>query len=217
MRPTILTGAVVSLCMLAALPAALASPSGLNNIPTADVVPLNVEVLQLYSGFGEGRAPSHVLGAKVGVAPGLEMGADFEVLPDQGPATFQAKYRIGLGSGLALALGAADVSGEEEIAGKWMPYAVASKDLGAFRLHLGYSGQSDNKGVFVGADAPVGGGVTLRSDWLENNGGDGSLASLGSMWELTPTWVIEGWGSFPSAAGHDDSYLLKLDYVVPTH
>jgi hypothetical protein len=207
--------AAAIVCTLVPGSLALASPSGLNNIPTADVTPPGVSVLQLYTCFGEGTGPTHTAGVKSGLARGIEVGADMKVGPDTGTGAFQAKYRLSMGDRLALALGAANVSGDEDANGKWMPYAVGSGDLGGLRLHLGYNGQSGNKGVFVGADAPVGAGVTLRTDWLESNKGDGSLASLGFMWEASSDWVVEGWGSFPSASGQEDSYMLKLDYALP--
>jgi len=43
---------------------AFATATGLNNIPTADVVPEKVLVLQYYGNFASGAGPDHFLGFK---------------------------------------------------------------------------------------------------------------------------------------------------------
>lgn len=90
-------------CCMAALLAAViclpriasATPSGLNNIPTADVVGENVLVLQMFSEFGRERAPGWFAGLKCGPAPGWEVRLeDAAAGPGAaGGVTGQAKYR----------------------------------------------------------------------------------------------------------------------------
>jgi hypothetical protein len=203
-----------ALLVLAAIPA-LATPTGLNNIPTADVVPKDLLVLQGFADF-DGET-SWFAGFKVGPAGNLEVGID-DLFSDAGSSTgpaFQAKYRIPLQHGERLALGVANVTGDRDRNGNTFPYAVISAPLGdKANGHLGYSVQEDNHALFLGADATVGKNVTLRSDWIQSNDGDESIWSLGFISPLSWHLLLEGWASFPSAAEADTSYVLKIDYVI---
>jgi hypothetical protein len=99
--------------------------------------------------------------------------------------------------------------------GEFFPYAVASVPLGErANGHLGYSFQSDNRALFLGADAVVSKSLTLRSDWTQANDGDESIWSLGFISPVSKNFLVEGWASFPSAAGADNDYVLKVDYVI---
>ena len=93
----------VSLSVLALPLAALASPSGLNNIPTADTAPDSVPVIQEYTTFGAQRKPDHTAAMKIGFGPWdkaawssrFEAGVDGHLAPgDVGPAVFQLKYSV---------------------------------------------------------------------------------------------------------------------------
>ncbi len=54
----------------------LATPTGLNNIPTADVVPQDVLVLQSWTNFGSDVDTSWAAGFKYGPACNWEVGLD---------------------------------------------------------------------------------------------------------------------------------------------
>lgn len=200
---------------LAALPA-LATPTGLNNIPTADVPPKDILVFQGFANF-DGDT-SWFAGLKAGPAENWEVGLDGQVggPGSGGGPTLQAKYRVPLQKGARLALGAANISGDQHRHGDPFPYLVASVPLGErANGHLGYSFQSDNHALFLGADATVSKRLTLRSDWIQTNDGDESTWSLGFISPVTKGFLVEGWASFPSAAGTETSYVLKVDYVIP--
>lgn len=55
---------------------AYATPSGLNNIPTADVTPANVLVIQQFSNSGSDQQSLYQFGFKYGLAENWEIGLD---------------------------------------------------------------------------------------------------------------------------------------------
>lgn len=195
----------------------MATPTGLNNIPTADVVPRDILVLQSWAGFGPDRDTSWAAGFKVGPAENWEIGLDGGLAgPGAGGGpTLQAKYRISLEQGARVALGLANVSNDSDRHGDVFPYAVVSAPLGGRASgHLGYSFQSDNHALFVGLDAAASETLTLRSDWIQTSGGDESVWSLGFIAPVSKCFLVEGWASFPSAAGAENDYVVKVDYVI---
>lgn len=197
---------------------ALATPSGLNNIPTADVVPKDILVLQAFSNFGGSQDTSWFAGFKVGPAENWEVGLDAQVggPGSGGGPTLQAKYKMPLQKGARLALGAANISGDRDRHGDVFPYIVGSVPLGErANGHLGCGFQSDNRALFLGADAAVSRNLTLRSDWIQTNDGNESMWSLGFISPVSKDLLVEGWASVPSAAGAETNYVLKVDYVVP--
>lgn len=210
--------ALALLCavMIAAGPG-FATPTGLNNIPTADVVPADVLVWQAFAQFGEDRDPAWFAGFKYGPTENLEVGLDDTVAGagSAGGPTLQAKYRVPVGESSALALGAANVSTDRSRHGDVFPYLVLSAPMGAAHAHLGHSWQSDNRAWFLGADAPVGEALTLRADWTQTADGEEHVSSLGFIHSLGPRWLVEGWASFPRAEGAETSYVLKLNWVMP--
>jgi hypothetical protein len=196
---------------------AMATPSGLNNIPTADVAPEGLLVLQGFASFGREQAPGWFGGLKCGLAQDWELGLDDTLAGSDsaGSPVLQAKYRMTLKPGAALALGLANLSGDRDSNGEPFPYAVVSAGAGPVRGHLGRSWQSGNQAWFVGLDTPLKDGLALRADWIQVADGEQSLTSLGFIGQLSPRWLLEGWVSHPTAAGAADSYVVKLDFVVP--
>ncbi len=196
--------------------AALATPSGLNNIPTAEVVGEDILVVQGFSTFGPDSGPAWFLGFKYGPAENWEVGLDDTVAGagSAGAPTLQVKYRVPLREGAALALGAANISDDRDRHGNAFPYAVASADLGWANGHLGYSWQTDNHAWFVGVDRAVSDVLTLRADLIQTADAEESVSSLGFIRTLSRRWLVEGWASFPTAAEESTSYVVKLNYVI---
>jgi hypothetical protein len=194
---------------------ALASPTGLNNIPTADVVPLRLLVLQAWVNTG-GDDTTWFGGFKYGPAENWEVGLDSSLNGAGTGLTAQAKYRIPLEHGMRAAVGLANISADDDRHGDVFPYAVLSAPLGQkANGHLGYAFQSGNQALFLGADATVNEKLTLRTDWTQTNDGHDSVWSLGFISPLSPKLLVEAWGSFPTATGADSSLTVKLDYVIP--
>jgi hypothetical protein len=174
--------------------------SGLNNIPTADVVPAGVLVLQQFTNFGSDQETLAHLGFKWGPAKNWEIGLDKRIYASgsgagvggaggmpAGPWVFQAKYRYAAPGGrTAASLGVANVGEDSDVAGDPFPYAVLSHDAGPAR----------------------------RADWIQANDQDDSVTSFGFIRPITGPWLIEGWISFPSESGVANTFTLKLDYVI---
>lgn len=209
----------------------LATPSGLNNIPTTDVVPEDVLVLQQFTNFGDSQATVFTGGLKYGPARNLEIGVDDNIgtvrrgLASAGVAgaggaparipVFQAKYRLfDTEEGFAGALGLANMSTDPPKAGSWVEYLALSKTIGRGRAHAGYLVQGGTDALFVGADGPLGDRTTWRADLIETNDGREHLTSVGFISELTSRFLVEAWASFPSASGVQDTFTLKFNYVL---
>ncbi len=204
----------VAVALLAGV--SLATPTGLNNIPTADVVPQNVLVLQSWANFGSDLDTSWAAGFKYGPACNWEVGLDGGLTgPGSGQGiTGQAKYRIPLQNGARVALGVANISNDTDVNGDYFPYVVLSAPLGQKTAgHAGYEFQNNNEGVFLGLDSYVG-KVDVRTDWVEKGVGDDSMWSLGFITEVAPKFLFEAWATVPSATGQNTFYTAKVDYVI---
>lgn len=153
--------AIVTFCGFVGLNESWSTPTGLNNIPTADVAPLNVLVLQQFSTYADERSPVHFLGARFGLADfqiagfrqSLEVGGDGQFGPTSKPAG-QAKYRLELIKGTtATSVGVANITGEKHQ--DLFPYAVLSHDFGPLRVHAGYKWPTDDQGGLWCIDIPL--------------------------------------------------------------
>ena len=222
----LLTPRLVTLCLLALPLSALASPSGLNNIPTADTAPDLVPVIQEYTTFGAGRKPDHAAGMKVGFGPWdkaafdsrFEAGVDGHFAPgDAGPAVFQMKYALQpWKEGPAVSIGSANIAvnrADRARSGQPFSYVVLSQDFKAFRLHAGYGIQHLGNAGFVGIDKLVklfGRDLVLRSDATQIQNQRQWLGSVGALYAVSPWLVLESWASFPIDTGKP-SFTLKLN------
>ncbi len=139
---------------------AFASPSGLNNIPTADTAPQRTFVLQTYSTVFGQPDPDFNIGFKTGLdlkVAKIEMGFDSHLVPNRGgPVTVQGKIAVPLGEHLpTVAIGAANVAFSDHDrtrAGDVFSYAVATEDLGWFRVHGGCAYVDSDALPFAGID-----------------------------------------------------------------
>ena len=228
MTKTILVAlAIVTFCGFVGLNESWSTPTGLNNIPTADVAPFNVLVLQQFSTYADEKSPVHFLGVKFGVADfelggfaqGMEVGVDGQFGPTTKPRVAtagQAKYRLELIKGTTAAgIGIANITGEKHQ--DLFPYAVLSHDFGSFRFHGGYKWPTDDQGGFWGIDVPLkkllGHDITLRTDLIHIQDRRHVLGSMGFIAALPWNFLLEAWGSFPSD-GDTRSFTLKFDYVI---
>jgi len=211
---------------------AYASPSGLNNTPTADICPVNTLVVQGWGSYGHDTQPDYWTGFKYGVFSNAEIGADWDTSADPSKEVqFQAKYTINFGdSWPKLGLGSANMSGDTKKNGFWMPYAVLSEDVGGlFRIHGGYDFQIHNMGVFGGLDTTVGllgRDVLFCGDVIQiHNGRDavfapgikfalGNKNDQGAINALLRHLVFETWTTLPTNTGRS-VYTAKLNCVIP--
>ncbi|MEO6784909.1 MAG: hypothetical protein ABI318_02145 [Chthoniobacteraceae bacterium] len=148
------------LILLAGIATANATPSGLNNIPTADTVPMGTFVLQGFTTLGGNNNADFNLGFKTGIdlkAVKLELGLASHLVPGKGgPVEPHIKLAVPLGEGLpTLAVGAANNSfdtADRRRAGDTFAYFVVSQDFRWFRLHAGIAEQASQPLPFFGID-----------------------------------------------------------------
>lgn len=141
--------------------AALATPSGLNSIPTADTAPQRTLVLQAFSTVGGLADGDFNVGFKTGLDfdfVKFEIGADSRVysVNNGGPVTAQAKMAVPLGKNLpTLAVGVANITFSHDYrdrAGDEFFYAVATQAFGPIRIHGGCAMQDNEALPFAGVD-----------------------------------------------------------------
>lgn len=210
----------VILCIVLAARPVWASPTGLNNIPTADVVPERVLVFQYYNNLGQDNIPDHFTGFKYGLMRNVEIGLDGRILPEKGEQenlVAQAKMRFEFSEQLSMAIGVANL-GDRDRAGAEFPYGVLTYDLGsAVRIHFGGTSQNNNEGFFGGIDKTIkflDRDLMFRADVIQVNDQTDNLSSLGFIYDLGNNFLIESWVSFPTETGKEEFYTLKLNYVI---
>ena len=146
--------------LLTGIATAHATPSGLNNIPTADTVPQGTFVLQGFTTLGGNRDADFNLGFKTGIdlkAVKLELGLAAHLVPGKGgPVEPHFKVAVPLGEGLpVIAAGMANNSftdSDRRRAGDSFVYFVVSQDFHWFRFHAGIAEQASQPLPFFGID-----------------------------------------------------------------
>ncbi len=229
---------VVVMTVLAACHVAWASPSGLNNIPTTDVVPEKVVVLQTWLNMTEEVDPQQYVGFKTSFLKGLEFGVDWKAIDEvHGHATLQAKYAFNIVPDfLKGVVGVANVSDNRQHQGEVFPYAALSLDIELFRLHFGYAAQPHNEAFFAGIDRTFllfDRNLQLKADAIQTNDKNDMLLSAGFLYEfgrqnadqasstkllslldeLTKNMILEAWVTFPTTGG-EETYTIKMNYVI---
>ena len=198
---------------------AWATSTGLNNIPTADVVPENVLVFQFIGDLANNSTPAYTTGFKYGPAKNIEIGLDGNIFPQKTKTetlVAQGKLRFALSDSLAIAGGIANL-GDRARAGREFPFGVLSQDLGFLRVHFGGTVQKDNEGFFGGIDKTIkffDRDLTLRSDIIQANDQRDTTTSAGFIYDIGHNFLVESWTSFPSESGKADVTTIKLNYVI---
>ena len=230
---------VGTICLFVVCQLAWGSPSGLNNIPTTDVVPEKKLVLQTWLNLAENMHPQQYVGFKAGPLKGVEFGVDWKANDNvHGHATLQAKYGFDIKKDLLRGvIGIADLSDDCEHNGYYFPYAATSLDIDIFRLHFGYAPQPHNERFFAGIDKTfpfLNRNLQLKGDAIHINDREDVLFSAGFLYELAPldngggaapegllgvldkflrNIILEGWVSMPST-GDQEVFTLKVNYVI---
>ncbi len=228
------------LCLLLVNRSTWGSATGLNNIPTTDIVPERTFVWQGWVNAAGGEHPQQFTGFKYGLFQDAEIGVDWKANDiTHGHAMLQAKYAFDMGQSDAWrgVLGFADLSDNRSHNGEWFPYMATSLDLKAVRLHFGFAPQPHNERFFGGIDKTVSffdRNLQLRFDGIHINDKQDMLFSAGFLYELAPrtggnateqtglagvlggiakNMILESWVSKPST-GDKETYTLKLNYVI---
>ncbi|MHC4843376.1 MAG: hypothetical protein ACYTEE_06195 [Planctomycetota bacterium] len=229
---------LVVFCMVLNAGLVLASPTGLNNIPTTDITSENTMVLQSWINTGYNRHPQDFVGFKYGLAKDVEIGVDWKAVDvAHAHVSYQAKYAFDIDGDIWRGVvGVADFSDNREHNGYLFPYAAMSLDLKALRLHFGYGAQPHDEAFFGGIDKTVSfldRNLQLRADAIHINNKEDMKYSLGFLYELgqnsnsptprtdktgildiiTKNVILETWISMPST-GNQEVYTVKLNYVI---
>jgi hypothetical protein len=218
------------------------SATGLNNIPTTDIVPERTLVWQGWVNAAGGERTYGFIGFKYGLFQDAEIGVDWKALDadiEHGHAMLQAKYAFDMGQSDVWrgVVGFADLSDNHHHNPEWFPYMATSLDLKAFRLHFGFAPQPHNERFFGGFDKTVSfldRNLQLRFDGIHINDKQDMLFSAGFLYELAPRTggnktqqtglagfldniakniILESWVSKPST-GDKETYTVKLNYVI---
>jgi hypothetical protein len=195
-----------------------ATSTGLNNIPTADVVSERTLVYQWFSNLGNNSKPAHFTGFKYGLMKNVEIGLDGWVFPEKAAEdnlVAQGKIRFEFSPSLAIAGGITNL-GDRAKAGRESPFGVLSKDFGLFRAHFGGTVQRNNEGIFAGLDKTfkfLNRDLTLRGDLIQTNDRDDITTSAGFIYDIGHNFLLESWVSFPTESDKEEVATIKLNYV----
>ncbi len=210
---------IVGTLLLLTAQTSFATPTGLNNIPTADVVPEKVLVVQVITEVGKNNKPDYFTGFKYGIIKNLEVGLDGRIFPEpalEETLRGQIKYRFALDEKTAVAVGVANLGDRARLG--WEDYYLAfSHDFNVVRFHIGGTLQRDNEGGFVGLDKTVKlfeRDFTLRTDLIQTNDRHNVTSSAGFIYDIGGNFLLESWVSFPTQSGKDNVSTIKLNYVI---
>jgi hypothetical protein len=210
---------LTAIALLLTSASVFATPSGLNNIPTADLVGDRTVAVQVYDTFNGSGPHDFAVGFKTGLdfSPlRLEWGLDSHLAPTlSGPLNFQTKIGFTSWEDGKIAIGVANVAlTDRDRSGDPFSYAVITQDLKFARLSIGYGLQTDNNTLLLGVDRTwkvSGHNLNLNADLVQTADGAGWLTSVGAKYDLTDSIVLESWINLPDHG--DVSVVAKLNYV----
>lgn len=182
-------------------------------------MPESVLVFQCFTELGNDNVPDHFAGFKYGLMKNVEVGFDGRIFPEKAKEenlVLQGKIRLELSDKLALGLGVTNL-GDRGKAGAEFPLAVLSQDLDFLRVHFGGTSQNDQEGFFGGLDKTIkflDREFMFRSDIIQANNQNDTISSLGSIYEPGDNFLVESWASFPTESGKEETFTIKLNYVI---
>ena len=213
--------------LLAGIAAARATPTGLNNIPTADTVPHRTVAVQAFSSFGGANQfstsgpgkHSFWLGFKTGwdLSPvHLELGMDSPLGTGlSGPLFFQTKARFAPWKDGMFAVGIAGIAlTDTERAGDPFSYAMLAHDFHLVRLHAGYGYQTNGSSFLFGVDRTwkvFERDFNLNADLVQSRDQRGLITAVGAKYDLSKHIVLESWANFPDR--DSVSVIAKINFV----
>jgi hypothetical protein len=202
-----------------------ATPSGLNNIPTADTIGEREVAVQVYDNFGHAKPHSLSSGFKTGIDLSpirLELGVDSQIAPKvtgpsyPSPGYFQTKAAVQPWDGAKLAIGIANLAiYKQSYASDPFSYTALTQDLNLFRATVGFGFQTHNDSVLLGVDRTwkLGGrDLNLNADLVQTNNQSRWMASTGIKYSICKPIVVEAWASFPE--GKQTDVTLKINYII---
>ncbi len=216
---------VLFLCSAAA--PVFGTPTGLNNIPTADTVPHRTVAVQYFSSFGGANQFSTSGPGKTSDWAGFKTGWDFKPLHLEwgldsplgtgysGPLLFQTKARIQPWEDGMFALGVAGVAlTDTERARDPFTYAMLWHDFHLARLHAGYGLQTHGDSFLFGVDRTwklFERNFNLNADLVQSRDQRGLITAVGAKYDLCKHIVLETWANFPDR--DRVSLIAKINFV----
>lgn len=205
----------------------LGTPTGLNNIPTADTVPHRTVAVQYFSSFGGANQFATSGLGKTSEWAGFKTGWDFKPLHVEwgldsalgtgysGPLVFQTKARIQPWEDGMLALGVAGVAlTDTRRAGDPFTYAMLWHDFHLLRVHAGYGLQTHGDSCLFGVDRTwkvFERSLNLNADLVQSRNQHGVIAAVGAKYDLSRHIVLETWANFPDR--DRVSVIAKINFV----
>lgn len=203
------------------------TPTGLNNIPTADTVPHRTVAVQFFSSFGGANQFAMSGPGKTSDWAGFKTGWDFKPLHVEwgldsalgtgcsGPLVFQTKARIQPWEDGMFALGVAGVAlTDTRRAGDPFTYAMLWHDFDLLRVHAGYGGQTHGDSCLFGVDRTwkvFERNLNLNTDVVQSRNQHGVIAAVGAKYDLSRHIVLETWANFPDQ--DRVSVIAKINFV----
>jgi len=189
---------------------ALAYPTGLNLIPTADVLEPGALSVQVESdGYPTPFSPGTVgyVMAEVGLAKRLEAGVDLMDINAGTRLQVNAKWQFVPESAHlpAMAIGLLDVEHTADFNG---PYLALAKGAGDFRLHAGWLTRRGQRAM-LGAEYWPTDRTGIYADWTS---GAGAYHSLGITQDVGHGLWVSAYYARGNTDGAEDFVGLNLDW-----
>ncbi|MEN6521553.1 MAG: hypothetical protein ABFD46_10460 [Armatimonadota bacterium] len=182
--------------------------SGLNIIPTADVLDKGTAAVEVERAGEQTHIFTNAetaLLTQLGLGKGIEIGYD-DYSDGISFGAWNVKLAVAWRNGSpAAAIGVQNVGNNI----KSQPYAVGHVPLGCGRLHAGLIGIESSTHPMFGYDKPLNERVTFQADYIEGNENAGSVGlcfRLNSKLELTAAYIRNNSGL------NRDIYLLTLSW-----
>ncbi len=204
-----------------------ATPTGLNNIPTADTVPHRTVAVQHFSSFGGANQFATSGPGKTSAWAGFKTGWDFTPLHLEwgldsplgkgysGPLLFQSKARMQPWEDGMFALGVAGVAlTDTRRAGDPFTYTMLWHDFHLLRVHAGYGVQTHGDSCLFGADRTwklFERNFNLNADLVQSRNQHGFITAIGAKYDLSRHVVLETWANFPDR--DRVSVIAKINFV----
>lgn len=185
----------------------LCSPTGLNVIPTADV--LERDTFRLDTPFSGGLrfgpdGDMYVL-LQVGAGNGMEVGIDQRVQDGRAESWLNAKWRLIEEDGTrpALAIGVQNLARNRDEEA----YLVMSKSFKPARIHMGLIQAKDRSEAMLGLSRRLTPALALQADYVSGKE-NGLTAGVGIAVASNATLLVAR--SFPNDSSRDAEYMIKF-------
>lgn len=185
-----------------------AGPTGLNAMPTADVMG-HREILVTYAFSGTERKISkkvnHVNGLEAGLFDRIELGVDNDFA---NTTTWNLKILLLEGKDSTWAISGGYMNGYDRQVDS---YVVGRYDLKNLRLHAGWMQNADGGHAMGGVDFPIFGSATGMVEYLD---GPNPYGYVGINWEIPrlPGFAVMGTVCIPKKSADGMTWAVTMTY-----